>query len=110
MHTEEKVPGPVVSTDLHKIRQIRFLTERTFVLRFDRGNMQFKAGQHIIAGLEGELDQREYSVYSGENDDCLEMYPQSLGSVNQASYFRLTDLLDLSDLKHSKCSPGNWYL
>ena len=35
--------------------------------------MQFKAGQHIIAGLKGELDQREYSVYSGENDDYLEI-------------------------------------
>ena len=35
--------------------------------------MQFRAGQHIIAGLKGELDQREYSVYSGEKDDYLEI-------------------------------------
>ena len=27
----------MVSTGLHKITQIRFLTENTFVLRFDRG-------------------------------------------------------------------------
>ena len=73
MHLEEKVSDPNVSTDLNKIRQIRFLTERTFVLRLDRGNIQFKAGQHIIVGLEGELDQREYSVYSGEKDDYLEI-------------------------------------
>lgn len=73
MNIREKVPGSVVSTDLHKIRQISFLTEKTFVLRLDRGNMEFRAGQHIIVGLEGELDQREYSVYSGEKDDYLEI-------------------------------------
>ena len=57
----------------HKVMQMRFLTERTFVLRLDRGNMQFKAGQHIILGLKGELNQREYSLYSGEKDDYLEI-------------------------------------
>lgn len=35
--------------------------------------MQFRAGQHIIAGLKGELDQREYSIYSGEQDDYIEI-------------------------------------
>jgi len=63
----------MVSTGLHKIRQIRFLTESTFILRFDRENMEFKPGQHIIVGLKGELNQREYSIYSGENDDYLEI-------------------------------------
>ena len=57
----------------HEITQIRILTESTFVLRLDRGNFQFKAGQRIIAGLKGELNQREYSVYSGEKDDYLEI-------------------------------------
>jgi len=64
---------PVASTDLHKIIQTRFLTESAFVLRFERGGMEFKPGQHIIVGLEGELNQREYSVYSGVNDDYLEI-------------------------------------
>jgi ferredoxin/flavodoxin---NADP+ reductase len=71
--TEKRASEPVVSTDLHKITGIRHLTESTFVLRFDRGGLDFKAGQHLIVGLEGELDQREYSVYSGEKDDYLEI-------------------------------------
>jgi ferredoxin--NADP+ reductase len=77
----------------HKITQIRFLTETTFVLRLDRGNMQFKAGQHIIAGLTGELNQREYSVYSGEKDDYIEILVREVihGSVSV-------------QLKH--CKPG----
>jgi ferredoxin--NADP+ reductase len=70
---EKKLSDPVVSTNLHKVRQIRFLTEGTFVVQLDRGNMQFKAGQRIIVGLKGELNQREYSVYSGEKDDYLEI-------------------------------------
>jgi len=53
--------------------QVRNLTESTFVLRLERRNMQFKPGQHIVVGPEGEMDQREYSIYSGENDHYLEI-------------------------------------
>jgi ferredoxin/flavodoxin---NADP+ reductase len=78
------VSGPAVDEGLYKIRHIRFLTESTFVLRIDRGNLQFKAGQHIIVGLEGALNLREYSVYSGENDDYLEILVREVfkGSVS----------------------------
>jgi ferredoxin--NADP+ reductase/benzoate/toluate 1,2-dioxygenase reductase subunit len=93
VYTEKKVSDPAVSAEIYKIRQIRFLTESAFVLRFDRGNLQFKAGQHIIAGLKGELNQREYSVYSGEQDDYLEILVREViqGSVSL-------------QLKH--CKPG----
>ena len=71
----------------------RSLTEETFVLRFDRGNIQFKAGQHIVVGLKGESDLREYSVYSGEKDDYLEILVREVvdGTVS-------------IQLKH--CKPG----
>jgi ferredoxin/flavodoxin---NADP+ reductase len=93
VYTEKKVSDPAVSADIYKIRQIRFLTESTFVLRFDRGNMQFKAGQHIIVGLKEELNQREYSVYSGEKDDYLEILVREVihGSVS---------------LQLKQCKPG----
>jgi len=93
MPLDEKVSGPAGSTDLHKIMQIRFLTEKTFVLRFDRGDIRFKAGQHIIVGLEGEMDQREYSVYSGENDDFLEILVREVKDGNVS-------------LKLKHCKPG----
>jgi ferredoxin/flavodoxin---NADP+ reductase len=93
VYKDKEVTDQIVSTNLHKITQIRFLTESTFVIRFDRGNMEFRAGQHIIVGLEGELDQREYSVYSGEKDDYLEILVREVvtGSVSV-------------QLKH--CKPG----
>lgn len=73
MHSEKSESDLVINTGLHEIKQIRFLTEETFVIRFDRGDIRFKAGQHIIVGLKGELDQREYSIYSGEKDNYLEI-------------------------------------
>jgi len=93
MDIEKKVSDLVVSTSLHKIRQIRFLTEETFVVRLDRGNMQFKSGQRIVAGMKGELNQREYSIYSGEKDDYLEILVREVinGTVSK-------------QLKH--CNPG----
>jgi ferredoxin--NADP+ reductase len=84
----------VVLTDLHKITGIRVLTESTFVLRLDRRDMEFRSGQHIIVGLQGELNQREYSIYSGENDDYLEILVREVpeGSVS---------------LQLKNCKPGD---
>jgi ferredoxin--NADP+ reductase len=99
VYIENKVSDFSVSTDFHKIRQVRFLTESTFVLRFERGNIQFKAGQHIIVGLEGELNQREYSVYSGEKDDFLEILVREVlnGSVSsQLKYCKPGQLLQVN--------------
>ena len=99
MLIERKESDLAVSTEFHKIRQIRFLTEKTFVLRLDHGNLQFKAGQHIIVGLKGELNQREYSVYSGEKDDYLEILVREVldGSVSvQLKHSKPNQLLQVN--------------
>jgi ferredoxin--NADP+ reductase/benzoate/toluate 1,2-dioxygenase reductase subunit len=93
MNIEKKISDNVASTGLHKIRQIRFLTESTFVLKFDRENLEFKSGQHIIVGLKGELNQREYSIYSGENDDYLEILVREVPEGNVS-------------LQLKQCKPG----
>jgi ferredoxin--NADP+ reductase len=93
VHTEKKESGPDGPTDSHKIIETRFLTERTFVLRLERGNIHFKAGQHIIVGLEGELDQREYSVYSGEKDDYIEILIREIPEGNVSKQLK-------------QCKPG----
>jgi hypothetical protein len=93
VYIEKKLSGTDVLTNSHKIIQIRLLTENTFVLRIERGDMQFKPGQHIIVGFRGELNQREYSVYSGEKDDYLEILVREVldGTVS---------------LKLKQCNPG----
>lgn len=94
MNKEKEVTGASVSTEYHKIRQVRFLTDETFIITLDRGDLQFKPGQRIIVGLKGESDLREYSVYSGEKDEYLEILVREVlrGNVSPR-------------LKH--CKPGD---
>lgn len=49
------------------------MTDSTFVIRMERNNLSFKTGQFIILRQPGTLEQREYSVYSGENENFLEV-------------------------------------
>lgn len=57
----------------HKIIDVRHLTDSTYVLRLERNEVNFQTGQFIMLGLKNQLEQREYSVYSGERDDFLEV-------------------------------------
>jgi ferredoxin/flavodoxin---NADP+ reductase len=58
---------------IFRLQHIRFLTPSTYVMRFDRNGMQFTAGHHITLGIWGDNQVREYSIYSTENDDSLEV-------------------------------------
>ena len=50
--------------NLHEILEIRHLTESTFVIRFEKGDMEFTAGQHVCVGPPNGIHTREYSIYS----------------------------------------------
>ncbi len=56
----------------HKVIQLRHLTESTFVVRIEKNSLQFQTGQFILLGLNA-TDRREYSVYSGEHENFLEV-------------------------------------
>jgi ferredoxin--NADP+ reductase/benzoate/toluate 1,2-dioxygenase reductase subunit len=56
-----------------KVLGIRLLTQSTYIMRFERNGMQFRAGQNLNIGLAGDTEKRDYSVYSGEVDDYLEI-------------------------------------
>lgn len=62
-----------ISTKLHEILDVRHLTESTFIIRMERNDIQFKTGQHINVGPANSIHTREYSIYSGENDDYLDI-------------------------------------
>ncbi|MDP2724092.1 MAG: FAD-binding oxidoreductase [Bacteroidales bacterium] len=57
----------------HRLRDVKFLTESTYILQMDRNGLEFEAGQHILLGADGDLNQREYSIYSGNNEEFLEV-------------------------------------
>ncbi len=59
--------------NLHTVIALRYLTEHTFILQMERKNLPFQTGQFIIVRRPGTIDQREYTVYSGEKEDFLEV-------------------------------------
>ena len=59
--------------DHHKIIDVRYLGENTFVIRLERKNKEFVPGQHIQLQIPGNPKYREYSIYSGLNDNFIEV-------------------------------------
>ncbi len=57
----------------HRLVDIRHLTESAYVLQMERNGLSFEAGQHVLLGADGDLNQREYSIYSGNQDEYLEV-------------------------------------
>lgn len=62
-----------VDQRVYETEGIRYLTDSTFVLRFSRNDMKFNPGQHLVLGLPGSGELREYSIYSGIYDPYLEV-------------------------------------
>jgi len=63
----------MTTENVYRIQSIKNLTESTYILRFDRNGMDFKPGQHLTLGLAGDTQLREYSIYSPNNVDYLEV-------------------------------------
>lgn len=56
-----------------RVQSVRHLTEHTYVLRMERGDLDFEPGQYVSVGPKNDLNMREYSVYSSPGDDFLEI-------------------------------------
>jgi len=68
-----------------KVHHIRHLTPSTYVLRFDRDQRPLTPGQHVILGIYRQKSAREYSIYSGEQDDYFEVLIKAVkpGDISQ---------------------------
>jgi ferredoxin--NADP+ reductase/benzoate/toluate 1,2-dioxygenase reductase subunit len=66
-------PSVEKNTRISKILEIRKLTDTAFVLRFEKHDLNFTAGQHIALGLPEIIDTREYSIYSASQDEAFEV-------------------------------------
>ncbi len=71
MKVEDGVAA-VRADHLHKVLEVKFLTEDAYRIRCERGGLQFKAGQCVNLGVPGAGVNREYSTYSGEGDPHLD--------------------------------------
>jgi ferredoxin/flavodoxin---NADP+ reductase len=56
-----------------KILEIRNLTESTYVLRLEKNDFEFKAGQYLVLNIPGEYKSREYSIYSPEDAPYIDL-------------------------------------
>lgn len=56
-----------------RVLQVRPLTECAYVLRVERRGVAFRAGQSITLGVSRLRVNREYTIYSGEQDDYFDV-------------------------------------
>lgn len=56
-----------------KVLEIRNITESTYILRLERNGFEFKAGQYLVLSVPDERKAREYSIYSSEKDEFIEL-------------------------------------
>ncbi len=71
----------------HKVIQTRQLTDSTFVVRLEKNGLEFQTGQFILLGF-SNTDRREYSVYSGEREDFLEVLVREVEGGKVSSKLR----------------------
>jgi len=62
-----------LDTNYYKVLELKHLTDSTFVLKVPKSRFKFYAGQHISLSIKGDYQSREYSVYSAEESDTLEL-------------------------------------
>lgn len=56
-----------------KILEINNLTESTYVIRLEKNDFEFKAGQYLVLNVPGEYKSREYSIYSPEDAPYIDL-------------------------------------
>ncbi|HKI88304.1 MAG TPA: FAD-binding oxidoreductase [Draconibacterium sp.] len=66
-------PEIQINTHYYKVLNIRILTENTFVVTLPKSRFTFLAGQHISLSIMGDYQSREYSIYSAEEGNNLEV-------------------------------------
>lgn len=105
------------TTGLHQLKEVVILTESTYILRIEKNGLQFEAGQHILLGRADDNDQREYSIYSGENDEYLEVLIKEVvnGSVSvhlknlkQGDFLKIEGPLGFFGLNKEMIDKGNF--
>jgi len=57
----------------HRVHEVRPLSLTAYVLRIDRDGLEFEPGQYVNVGPHDSIAMREYSIYSGKDDDFLEV-------------------------------------
>ena len=82
-----------------KILDIINLTESTYILRLEKSDLEFKAGQYLVLNIPGENVAREYSIYSPENAPYLDLLIKEVtdGKISkELKYLKIGTKLEIS--------------
>ncbi len=71
--TIDMKPEIQIDANYYKVLKIKDLTDSTFVLQLPKSRFKFYAGQHISLSIKGDYQSREYSIYSAEESETLEL-------------------------------------
>ncbi|HKK80702.1 MAG TPA: FAD-binding oxidoreductase, partial [Prolixibacteraceae bacterium] len=56
-----------------KVLSVENLTESAYIIRIERNGFDFKPGQYLVLSVPDEAKARQYSIYSSEGDDFIEL-------------------------------------
>ncbi len=56
-----------------EVLEVRHLTDVTVAIRMERGGIKFEPGQYVRIGIENSPEIRDYSVYSGNGKEYIEI-------------------------------------
>lgn len=94
-----------LSTD-HRVEDVRWLSEETFIVRTERKEQHVRAGQCFSLGTRDAAINREYSIYSAEQDPYLEFLIRRVegGAVSTAlAHVKQGDVIQISGPYGSFC-------
>ncbi len=71
------------------IEEVRYLTNSAYVLRMERNGFKFQTGQFVMLSPKKLVQQREYSVFSGESDPFIEVLIREVEDGNISKQLKL---------------------
>lgn len=72
----------------HTVLAVISLTPETFIIRLDRKNFRFESGQYVVIRIPDENKGREYSIFSGTEDDYLDFLVREIPAGEFSRYLR----------------------
>ena len=72
----------------HTVLEVINLTPETFIIRLDRKDFHFEPGQYVVIRIPDQNKGREYSIYSGIDDDYLDFLVREIPEGSFSRYLR----------------------
>ncbi len=69
---------------IHRVTARHDLSHGAYIIEFERNGFQFTPGEHILLGIKGDIERREYSIYSSQHAEHLAILAKEVagGSVS----------------------------